>query len=102
MGPAGSSSGGPLRTWEVPGNSAVSFSPGVQPSYGNGTPCPILTRSDGSTIGVWALGREGLVWGFDSHTSKSSDRSAMNSIPCWRSSTPSTHCRAPRYGPVPR
>jgi hypothetical protein len=67
MGPAGLVVRGPLRTWEVPGNSAVSFSPGVQPSYGNGTPCPILERSDGSTIGVWALGREGVVWGFDTY-----------------------------------
>ncbi len=67
MGPAGLVVRGPLRTWEVPGNNAVSFSPGVQPSAGNGTPCPILTRSDGSTIGVWALGREGLVFNFDTH-----------------------------------
>jgi hypothetical protein len=67
MGPAGLVVRGPLRTWEIPGNAAVSFSPGVQPSYGNGTPCPILKRSDGSTIGVWALGREGLVWRFGTY-----------------------------------
>ncbi len=55
---------GPLRTWTVPGGSAVSFAPGVQPGAGNGTPCPILTRADGSEIGIWALGRESLVWNF--------------------------------------
>ncbi len=55
---------GPLRTRRIPGSSAVSFAPGVQPGAGNGTPCPILTRADGSEIGVWALGRESLVWNF--------------------------------------
>ena len=58
---------GPVRTRTVPGNSAVSFAPGVQPSCGNGTPCPILTRADGSEIAIWALGREGLVWSFDDY-----------------------------------
>ena len=58
---------GPLRTRRVPGDSVVSFAPGVEAGYGNGTPCPVLTRSDGSKIGIWALGREGLVWNFGEH-----------------------------------
>ena len=95
MGPAGLVVRGPLRTWEVPGNNAVSFSPGVQPSAGNGTPCPILTRSDGSTIGVWALGREGLVFNFDTHLEELRPL-CDDSIRCWRSFTPSTRCRGPK------
>jgi hypothetical protein len=67
LGPEGIVVRGPLRTWRIPGAEAVEFSPGVQPSYGNGTPCPILTRADGSTVGVWALGREGVVWHFDEY-----------------------------------
>ena len=67
MGPDGVVIRGPLRTRRVAGSLAVSFAPGVQPGAGNGTPCPILTTSDGSEIGVWALGREGLVWNFGDH-----------------------------------
>ena len=67
IGPDGIVIRGPLRTKRVAGNSAVSFEPGVGGSYGNGTPCPILTSSDGSEIGVWALGREGLVWNFEEY-----------------------------------
>jgi hypothetical protein len=55
---------GPFRTRRISGSSAVSFGPGVQPGAGNGTPCPILTRADGSEVGVWALGIESLVWNF--------------------------------------
>jgi hypothetical protein len=65
IGPDGIVIRGPLRTRRLAGSTAVSFAPGIQTGAGNGTPCPILTRTDGSRIGVWALGRESLVWNYD-------------------------------------
>jgi hypothetical protein len=54
----------PLRTVTVPLSDVEGFVPGVTASGGNGTPCPMLKRRHGPTVGVWALGREGLVWRF--------------------------------------
>lgn len=67
MGPDAIVIRGPLRTRTVAARSAVSFAPGVQASYRNGTPCPVLTQADGTKTGVWALGREGLIWNFDEY-----------------------------------
>jgi hypothetical protein len=54
---------GPLKTWAVPLAGAKGFSPGVQSGYGpNGTPCPTLSRDGGWPVGIWALGREGVIW----------------------------------------
>lgn len=55
---------GPLFTRTVSLADAQSFVPGIQPSFGNGTPCPMLERKDGHPLGVWALGREGFVSGY--------------------------------------
>jgi hypothetical protein len=54
----------PVRTIPVPLRDAESFVPGVASGGGNGTPCPILKRKHGRPVGVWALGREGVVWRF--------------------------------------
>jgi hypothetical protein len=51
---------GPLRSWRLGVGEAVGFEPGVQ-GGGNGTPCPVLERTNGRPIGVWALGRDGLI-----------------------------------------
>jgi hypothetical protein len=67
MGPDGVVIRGPLRTWRIPSTEIVAFVPGVQPSVGNGTPCPLLTRVDSLPVGIWALGREGWVWSFDDY-----------------------------------
>lgn len=53
---------GPLHTWKVPLAEADSFAGGVQPGMGNGTPCPLLLTRDGGKIGIWTLGREGLIF----------------------------------------
>ena len=58
---------GPLRDWQVEPSEAVQFTPGVQGGAGNGTPCPILERVNGKSVGVWALGKEGLVWNYDDY-----------------------------------
>lgn len=58
---------GPMSSRVIPINDAVAFEPAVDGDYGNGTPCPILRTSSGHLIGVWALGREALVWNFDEH-----------------------------------
>ncbi len=67
IGPDGLVIRGPLRKWKVQPSEAVRFAPGVQRGAGNGTPCPILERVDGTPVGVWALGREGLIWSFDNY-----------------------------------
>jgi len=54
---------GPLRTWRVAAGCAERFEPGVA-GPGNGTPCPVLVRTDGKHIGVWALGSEALTFGY--------------------------------------
>jgi hypothetical protein len=54
----------PLRTWTVPINDVDSFAADVASGGGNGTPCPLLRQRHGRPIGVWALGREGVVWRF--------------------------------------
>lgn len=65
IGPEGLVIRGPFRSWAVQPEEALRFVPGVQKGTGNGTPCPMLERTDGDPLGVWALGREGLVWSFD-------------------------------------
>jgi hypothetical protein len=54
----------PFRTWTIPISDADSFAAGVASGGGNGTPCPLLRRRHGRPVGVWALGREGVVWRF--------------------------------------
>ncbi len=51
---------GPLRTWTLGVGEVAGFEPGVRGSR-NGTPCPVLKRTHGRPIGVWALGRDGLI-----------------------------------------
>jgi hypothetical protein len=51
---------GPLRSWTLALDEVEGFEPGVRGPR-NGTPCPVLKRTDGRSLGVWALGREGLV-----------------------------------------
>jgi hypothetical protein len=51
---------GPLRTWTLSVGEVKGFEPGVRGPR-NGTPCPVLQRTHGRSIGVWALGREGLI-----------------------------------------
>jgi hypothetical protein len=65
LGPDGVVVRGPLRTRSVPLADAQTFAPGVQNGARNGTPCPMLSRRNAAPIGVWALGREGLVFRFD-------------------------------------
>jgi hypothetical protein len=53
---------GPLKTRHIALDDIKRFEPGIQAGAGaNGTPCPMLVRANGSRIGVWALGREGLA-----------------------------------------
>jgi hypothetical protein len=54
---------GPLKTWTLSVREIERFEPGVKGAR-NGTPCPVLKRTDGRSIGVWALGREGLISGY--------------------------------------
>lgn len=54
---------GPLRTSHIPTGSAERFEPRVQ-GAGNGTPCPVLMRSQGSPVAVWALGSEAFTFGY--------------------------------------
>jgi hypothetical protein len=51
---------GPLRTWTLSVGEVDRFEPGVLGAR-NGIPSPTLRRTDGRLIGVWALGREGLI-----------------------------------------
>lgn len=51
---------GPLRTWTLSVGELEGFESGVRGPR-NGTPCPVLKRAHGRPIGVWALGREGLI-----------------------------------------
>jgi hypothetical protein len=51
---------GPLRTWTLSVGEVEGFKSGVRGPW-NGTPCPVLERANGRSIGVWALGREGLI-----------------------------------------
>lgn len=55
----------PIRTRRVSPLSVLGFEPGIFGFVGNGTPGPVLRLSNGESIGIWALGREGLVWSFD-------------------------------------
>ncbi len=60
---------GPLRTRRLTVQDVERIEPGVQRpgDAGNGTPCPILRLADGSAVGVWALGTEGLRSGYRRH-----------------------------------
>jgi hypothetical protein len=62
IGPDGISVRGPLKTKRIPLADADVFVPGVLAGSGNGTPCPMLRLKHGRPVGVWALGREGLVF----------------------------------------
>lgn len=67
IGPEGLVIRGLFRSWAVRPAEALRFAPGVEKGAGNGTPCPMLERTDGDPVGVWALGREGWVWSYDRH-----------------------------------
>ena len=51
---------GPFKTCSVAVDDAGLFAPGLQGRGGNGVPCPILTRQNGSAVGVWALGQRNI------------------------------------------
>ena len=57
---------GPLKTRTVATDEVQSFDPGVLPG-GNGTPCVMLRLKNGTDIGIWALGREGLIFRFKAY-----------------------------------
>jgi hypothetical protein len=67
IGPEGLVIRGPFRSWAVQPGEALRFVRGVEKGTGNGTPCPMLERTDGDPIGVWALGREGLPRSYDKY-----------------------------------
>jgi hypothetical protein len=52
---------GPFSTQRVSLADADAFVPGVAGSL-NGTPCPMLQLKPRGAIGVWALGREGVIF----------------------------------------
>jgi hypothetical protein len=54
----------PLRTVTLALSDVEGFVPGVARGFGNGTPCPMLKRVHSRAIGIWALGRDGVVWRF--------------------------------------
>jgi hypothetical protein len=56
---------GPFRTEVVALDDAGLFAPGLQGAGGNGTPCPILSRREGSGVGVWALGRRNIWFRYE-------------------------------------
>jgi hypothetical protein len=55
----------PIGTHTLALRDATAFAPGVLAGGNNGTPCPMLQRSRGPAVGVWALGREGVIWRYD-------------------------------------
>lgn len=55
---------GPFSTRRVSLENADVFVPGVA-GGGNGTPCPLLRLKPRGTIGVWALGREGVIFRYE-------------------------------------
>lgn len=52
---------GPMRTWRLALSDIIRVEAAVQRGAGNGTPCPVLIRRKGRPVGVWALGKEGVV-----------------------------------------
>jgi hypothetical protein len=54
---------GPLRTKRITTHDIERFEPGVH-GPGSGFPCPILMRTDGQSVGVWALGSEALTFSY--------------------------------------
>jgi hypothetical protein len=54
---------GPFRTRKIPPSEAVRFKPEI---FAN-TPGPVLELVSGQSIGIWALGREGVRWEFDQY-----------------------------------
>lgn len=52
----------PLRTYTLALSDAESFAARVLAGGNNGTPCPMLKQTHGRAVGVWALGREGVIW----------------------------------------
>ncbi len=53
---------GPFVTRVVAIADAMTFVPGLQGGWGNGTPCPTLKRRSGRPVGVWALGQRNIVF----------------------------------------
>jgi hypothetical protein len=60
---------GPLKTRMLALADVDSFVPGVW-GGGNGTPCPVLNRHHGPAVGVWALGRDGVIWRYARYASE--------------------------------
>lgn len=54
----------PLHTYFIALADVEAFASGVLPGN-NGTPCPVVKRRQGRSVGVWALGREGVIWRYD-------------------------------------
>jgi hypothetical protein len=54
----------PLSTTTIALSDADGFVAGTAQGVGNGTPCPILKLKHAGGVGVWALGREGVIWNF--------------------------------------
>jgi hypothetical protein len=54
----------PLSTTTIALSDADGFVAGTAKGVGNGTPCPILKLKHAGGVGVWALGREGVIWKF--------------------------------------
>jgi hypothetical protein len=52
----------PLRTYSTALGDVDAFAPGVLAGGNNGTPCPVVKQRQGRPVGVWALGREGVIW----------------------------------------
>src|SRR5579863_79534 len=69
IGPEGIVVRGPFRTRRLAVQDVERIEAGVQRpgDVGNGTPCPILRLADGSAVGVWALGTEGLRSNYPRH-----------------------------------
>lgn len=53
---------GPFKARSLSVVDAQAFVPGVWGSGVNGTPCPVLKRTHGPAVGLWALGRDGVIW----------------------------------------
>jgi hypothetical protein len=78
---------GPLTTTRLAVADVDLFVPGVW-GGGTGTPCPVLRRRHGAAVGVWALGREGVIWRYARYANQ------MEPL-CDRRSRPSNTLRDP-------
>jgi hypothetical protein len=58
---------GPVRTRVIATRDAIRFAAGASGAGANSTPMPVLIRSNGGPVGVWALGKEGFIWQYEPH-----------------------------------